>query len=139
MFIRVIRGKTPMAKTELPILKPLYDCSKCPGYCCSYDYIIVTKRDVKRLGKRFDLSPEAAEKKFTRIVKDYGRILKHRKDTIYKSTCRFFHPTKRQCTVYEHRPNVCREYPDGQRCGYYDFLSWERKHQQDETFIPLPH
>ena len=102
------------------------------------DYIIVTKRDVKRLGKRFDLSPEAAEKKFTRVVKDYGRILKHRKDTVYKSTCRFFHPTKRQCTVYEHRPNVCREYPDGRRCGYFDFLSWERKHQQDESFIPLP-
>ena len=127
-----------MAKTELPILKPLYDCSKCPGYCCSYDYIIVTKRDVKRLGKRFDLTPEKAEKKFTKMVKGYGRVLKHRKDTIYKSTCRFFHPTKRQCTVYEHRPNVCREYPDGRRCGYFDFLSWERKHQQDETFIPLP-
>ena len=119
-------------------MKPLYDCSKCPGYCCSYDYIIVTKRDVKRLGKRFDLTPEKAEKKFTKMVKGYGRVLKHRKDTVYKSTCRFFHPTKRQCTVYEHRPNVCREYPDGRRCGYYDFLSWERKHQQDESFIPLP-
>ncbi len=127
-----------MAKTELPILKPLYDCSKCPGYCCSYDYIIVTKRDVARLGKRFDLTPEKAEKKFTKMVKGYGRVLKHRKDTVYKSTCRFFHPTKRQCTVYEHRPNVCREYPDGRRCGYFDFLSWERKHQQDESFIPLP-
>jgi uncharacterized protein len=123
---------------ELPVLKPLYDCSKCPGYCCSYDYIIVTKRDVKRLGKRFALTPEEAEKKFTRMVKGYGRVLKHRQDTIYKTTCRFFHPTKRHCTVYEHRPNVCREYPDGRRCGYYDFLSWERKHQQDESFIPLP-
>ena len=127
-----------MAKKELPVLKPLYDCTKCPGYCCSYDYIIVTKRDVKRLGKRFGLSAEAAEQKFTKMIEGYGRVLRHRKDTVYKSTCRFFHPTKRQCTVYEDRPNVCREYPDGRRCGYFDFLSWERKHQQDETFIPLP-
>ena len=126
-----------MPKTELPILKPLYDCAKCPGYCCSYEYIIVTKRDVKRLGKRFDLSAEEAETKFTKMVEGYGRVLKHRKDTVYKSTCRFFHPTKRLCTVYEHRPNVCREYPDARHCGYYDFLKWERKHQQDESFIPL--
>jgi uncharacterized protein len=127
-----------MPKTELPVLKPLYDCAKCPGYCCSYDYIIVTKRDVKRLGKRFGLSPEEAETKFTKLIEGYGRVLRHRKDHVYKSTCRFFHPTKRQCTVYEHRPNVCREYPDARRCGYFEFLQWERKHQQDENFIPLP-
>jgi Fe-S-cluster containining protein len=122
---------------ELPVLKPLYDCAKCPGYCCSYEYIIVTKQDVKRLGKRFDLTPEEAEQKFTKRIAGYGRVLKHRKDTVYKSTCRFFHPTKRQCTVYEHRPNVCREYPAARRCTYFDFLQWEREHQQDETFVPL--
>lgn len=124
-------------KKELPVLKPLYDCTKCPGYCCSYEYIIVTKNDVKRLGKRFGLTPEEAEKKFTREVKDYGRILKHRKDTVYKTICRFFDQKERRCTVYEHRPGVCREYPDTRKCGYYDFLKWERKHQQDESFVPL--
>ncbi|MFN7930381.1 MAG: YkgJ family cysteine cluster protein [Blastocatellia bacterium] len=66
-------------------------------------------------------------------------MLKHRKTYPAQKhfSCRFFHPTKRQCTVYEHRPGVCREYPDARRCGYYDFLKWNAQAQQDETFIPL--
>jgi Fe-S-cluster containining protein len=123
-----------MATKELPVL---YDCAKCPGYCCSYDYIIVTKRDVARLAKRFNLEYEIAERRFTKMIKGYGRVLRHRKDTIFKSTCQFFHGTDRRCTVYEHRPAVCRLYPDGRRCGYFEFLKWERSHQDDETFIPL--
>lgn len=126
--------KISMANKELPVL---YDCSKCPGYCCSYDYIIVTRRDVARLAKRFELSYETAEQRFTKTIKGYGRVLRHRKDTIFKSTCQFFHPTERRCTVYEHRPGVCREYPDSRRCRYFDFLKWERDHQDDESFIPL--
>jgi Fe-S-cluster containining protein len=123
-----------MATKDLPVL---YDCSKCPGYCCSYDYIIVTKRDVARLAKRFNLEYDIAERRFTKMIKGYGRVLRHRKDTIFKSTCQFFHPTERRCTVYEHRPGICRLYPDSRRCGYFDFLKWERSHQDDDTFIPL--
>jgi len=124
-----------MINTQLPVL---YDCSKCPGYCCSYDYIIVTKRDIKRLASRFAITYEEAEKRFTKLIPSYGRILRHRKDTVYKSTCRFFHPTERRCTVYEHRPAVCREYPLSRRCRYYDFLKWEREQHDDPDFIPMP-
>jgi uncharacterized protein len=143
-----------MVKTELPVLSAnssdaqpngnkrglpvLYDCTKCPAYCCSYDWIVVTKRDVRRLAKGFGLSYEEAERKFTKMVEGYGRVLRHRKDHIFKSTCQFLHPTERRCTVYQHRPGVCREYPDSRRCRYYDFLKWERDHQDDESFIPLP-
>lgn len=138
-----------MAKTELPVLNTrqnnghakapaqLYDCTRCPAYCCSYEHIIVSRRDIKRLAKRFGLTPEAAEQRFTKLIRSYGRVLRHRKDTVFKSACRFLHPTERRCTVYEHRPEVCRSYPETNHCGYYDFLQWEREHQDDETFIPL--
>ena len=39
---------------------PHYDCSKCPAYCCSYDEISVTDRDVNRLARHFDLEPDVA-------------------------------------------------------------------------------
>lgn len=139
-----------MAKKELLVLnaRPVngdavntslsYDCSKCPAYCCTYDWILVTKRDIARLAKRFELSYKEAEKKFTMFVEEYGhRVLRHRKDHIFKSRCRFLHPTKRSCTVYEHRPETCRAFPEENHCGYYDFLTWERNHQDDESFIPL--
>jgi Fe-S-cluster containining protein len=50
--------------------------------------------------------------------------------------CRFFDTTERRCTVYKARPAVCRQYPNGARCGYFDFLQFERKHQDDPDFIP---
>ena len=116
-----------------------YDCSRCPGYCCSYPRIEVKDADLRRLARHFELEPEVAEKRFTRRYEADGvseRILKHRKDTVYGSICRFFDTTERRCTVYAARPAVCRQYPNGTRCGYYDFIQFERKHQDDPDFIP---
>lgn len=138
-----------MAKKELPVLqtngdktakktKLKYDCSKCPGYCCSYDWIRVTKRDIQRLAKRFSLTYEQAEKKFTKYEKEYkARVLRHQKDHIFKSNCIFFDQEKRNCGIYEHRPAICRDFPEETTCGYYSFLMWEREHQDDPEFIPL--
>jgi Fe-S-cluster containining protein len=122
----------PNGKKALPIL---YDCAQCPGYCCSYDRIEVTKKDIARLAKHFNLSFEEAKKQFTKFA--WGeRILRHRKDHIFKSMCRFFDQEERRCTIYLARPDVCREYPDGRRCAYFDFLKAERVRQQDPEFIP---
>ncbi|MBU6271874.1 MAG: YkgJ family cysteine cluster protein [Betaproteobacteria bacterium] len=120
--------------------KPIrYDCSRCPGYCCSYPRIEVKDADLRRLAKHFSLTVEEAGRKFTRFYDDDGtpeRILRHRKDTVYGSICRFFDTTERRCTVYAARPAVCRQYPNGSRCGYYEFIQFERKHQDDPDFIP---
>jgi Fe-S-cluster containining protein len=116
-----------------------YDCSKCPGYCCSYPRIEVKDKDLKRLAKHFGLPVEQAERKFTRRYKDDEsdeRILRHHKDEIYGTICRFFDRTERRCTVYAARPDVCRQYPNGSTCGYYGFIQFERKHQGDPDFIP---
>lgn len=126
----------------MPAAKPAkntYDCSKCPGYCCSYPRIEVKDRDLARLARYFDLSAAEAEKRFTRRYRDQDsdeRILRHHKDGIYGSICRFFDTGTRRCTVYAARPAVCRQYPNGRKCGYYDFLRFERRHQDDPEFIP---
>ena len=126
-----------MPKTTPEKIK--YDCSRCPGYCCSYPRIEVRDKDLARLARHFGLSLEEAEKRFTRRYRDEDddeRILRPRKDEIYGSICRFFDTDARRCTVYEARPAVCRQYPNGRKCGYYDFLRFERKHQDDPDFIP---
>jgi uncharacterized protein len=116
--------------------KPQYDCSNCPAYCCTYPQIPVTPADVRRLAKRFDLDPEQAERRFTKKASDGTRIMRHKVDHIFPSTCQFLDQDKRQCTVYEHRPKICREFPT-HRCGYYDFLMWEREQQEDDEFVPV--
>jgi uncharacterized protein len=115
-----------------------YSCSKCPAYCCSYPEIEITPREIERLAKHFDLPYRVAEERFTKYdPKEKVRLLRHRKDRVFATVCTFLDQKTRRCTVYAVRPNVCRDYPDSPRCGYYDFLKFERAHQDDPKFIAL--
>jgi Fe-S-cluster containining protein len=115
-----------------------YSCLKCPGYCCSYPEIEVTPRDIERLAKHFGVSYAQAEEKFTKYdKKEKVRNLRHQKDEHFATVCMMFDRKARRCTVYEARPSVCRAYPDSPRCGYYDFLKFERAHQDDPDFIAV--
>ena len=71
----------------------MYNCKKCPGYCCSYPLIALDKRDVERLAKHFDLTFEQAKAKFT--VERHGRKYSMRR----KADQHF----GRICTLLRHR------------------------------------
>ena len=114
-----------------------FDCSKCPAFCCSiYDRVQVTKRDINRLAKYFGVSVEKATQRYTKL---WGteRVLRRKKDVIFKEACQFLNPETRGCTIYHARPAVCREYPDRSRCAYYDVLQFERGQQDDPNVLPL--
>lgn len=114
----------------------MYDCAKCPGYCCSYPLIALTRRDVERLAKHLGLSAGACARRHTRA--GWGRkwLLRRKADAHFGRICKFFDVEARRCTVYAARPAVCRSFPGEKRCGYYDFLSFERRAQGDRDFIP---
>jgi hypothetical protein len=113
----------------------MYDCLKCPGYCCSYPLIQLTKRDVARLARHFGLSFDKARKKFTKVETGAKYAMRRKADVHFGRICRFFDTEKRRCTIYTARPTICREYPGSKRCGYYDFLSSERESQNDPDHI----
>jgi uncharacterized protein len=114
---------------------PAYDCMKCPGYCCSYPVIQLTKPDVARLARHFKITAAVAETRFTKSAHGYKRVMRRKKDQHFGRICRFFDTDKRRCTIYEARPSVCRGFPNGNRCGYWDFLSFEREHQRDPEAV----
>ena len=126
-------------KKPFPVpVRVQYSCNKCPAYCCTYSEIEVTRRDIERLARHFDLSYARAEERFTKVDAKKGvRILRHKKDKVFDSACMMLDQKTRRCTVYDARPGVCRKYPDSQRCGYYDFLRFERTQQGDETLVAL--
>ena len=114
-----------------------YDCTKCPAYCCSiYDRVQVTKRDISRLAGYFGVDFETAQKRYTTTWQG-ERILRRKADPIFGKACKFLDPTTRQCTIYDARPLVCREFPGRVRCAYYDLLQFERIQQGDDTVVPL--
>ena len=121
---------------ESVVMSRKYNCNKCPAYCCSYARIIVTDKDIKRLAKHHGLSTQEARKKFTKKGEEPGeRILRHQVDPHFTTICRFLDQKTRGCTIYEARPGICREFPGKGRCGYYDFLTFERRAQEDPDWI----
>ena len=92
---------------------------------------------MERLARHHQLSFEDAKRAFTK--EEHGRkyAMRRKKDEVFGKICRFFDTKKRCCTIYQARPAVCRSFPGGGRCGYYDFLSFERRAQEDDKFIAL--
>ncbi|HWN09396.1 MAG TPA: YkgJ family cysteine cluster protein [Pyrinomonadaceae bacterium] len=121
--------------TSQPPLK--YDCDKCVAYCCSiYERVQVTPKDIRRLAAHFKVTPEAAALRFTKL-NGKERILRRRADRLFGQACMFLNQETRKCTIYDARPDVCREFPDDSRCAYFDLIEWERKQQNDPDVIPL--
>jgi len=132
---------TVVAEMTKPFPIPVranYSCKKCPAFCCTYGEIEVTPRDIERLARHFDVPYAVAERRYTKQDgKKEKRMLRHRKDKIFDSACTMLDQDERRCTVYDARPGVCRKYPDTSRCGYYEFLKFEREQQGDETYVAL--
>ena len=119
-------------------VRALYSCHKCPAYCCTYLEIEVTAHDIDRLARHFGLSYARAEERFTKPdAKKKFRMLRHKKDNVFDSACMMLDQKTRKCTVYGARPGVCRKYPETRRCGYYEFLKFEREQQGDEEMVAL--
>lgn len=117
-------------------VKKKYSCEKCPAFCCTYSDIEITRADIARLGKHFGMGYDEAEARFTKPdAKKTARLLRHKADKHFNTACALLDQETRRCTVYDARPGVCRKYPDNARCGYYDFLAFEREQQGDEAFI----
>ncbi len=125
------------------LAKKHYDCSKCPSYCCSYPRIQLENGDLERLAAHFEMTRKKARKRFTRKDKSEAkngkapRILRHKEDEIFGTICTFFDHDNRGCGIYEARPQTCRDYPGRKRCGYYEFLSFERDAQRDPDYIAV--
>jgi Fe-S-cluster containining protein len=96
----------------------------------------VTPRDIKRLARHFGVDYATAEKRYTKTYQG-ERILRRKKDPIFREACKFLDPDTRRCTIYNARPLACREFPARERCAYYDLLAFERNQQNDKTALPL--
>jgi Fe-S-cluster containining protein len=131
-------GLVHMALTTVAANKTQkYDCNKCVAYCCSiYDRVQVTPRDLRRLAAHFNVLPEVASQRFTKL---WGkeRILRRRADRLFGQACMFLNQETRKCTIYDARPGTCREFPNTARCAYFDLIEWERTQQDDPDVIPL--
>lgn len=115
----------------------LYNCDDCPAYCCAYPIISLTKRDIRRLARHFELSEEEAKEEFTEQENNRVRKLKQRPDKQMKTpVCVFLNQKTRGCSIYEARPQICRDYP-GDRCEWFDRRLFELAAATGKKYIRL--
>ncbi len=82
------------------------DCLSCAN-CCKTLGPAIYDKDIERLSKALRLKPAEVVASFLRIDEDG--------DYVFKSMpCPFLMPDN-YCSVYEHRPKACREYPHTDR------------------------
>ena len=85
--------------------------------------------------QHFGVSSAVAEKRYFKAAHGYKRVLRRKADEHFGKVCQFFDSEKRCCGIYKARPAICRTFPGEGRCGYYDFLTFERETQEDPDFI----
>lgn len=82
------------------------DCLTCAN-CCKTTSPIWYQRDIERAAKAQRMKPGAFIETYLRIDEDQDYVLK-------KSPCTFLNADN-TCSIYEDRPNACREYPHTDR------------------------
>ncbi len=82
------------------------ECLNCAN-CCKTTSPIFYERDIDRAAKALKIKPGAFIDKYLRIDEDKDYVLK-------QSPCAFL-DSENYCTIYNDRPNACREYPHTNR------------------------
>jgi uncharacterized protein len=82
------------------------DCLQCAN-CCKTTSPIFYQTDIERVAKFLRLKPGDFIGRYLRIDEDNDYVLQ-------TSPCPFLTDTN-HCSVYEHRPKACREYPHTDR------------------------
>jgi len=89
------------------------DCLECAN-CCKTTSPIFYEKDVERLAKHFRIKPSQFIEKYLHVDEDKDYVLN-------VAPCPFL-GSDNYCSVYEHRPNACREYPHTKRKRFYQVL-----------------
>ncbi|SMC33833.1 YkgJ family cysteine cluster protein [Moheibacter sediminis] len=86
------------------------DCLSCAN-CCKTTGPLFTQKDIERLSGVFRLKPSQFIDKYLRIDEDNDYVLQ-------SVPCPFL-GADNYCSVYEHRPKACREFPHTDRKKFY--------------------
>lgn len=82
----------------------LIDCLDC-GNCCKMTYPVISHEEVGQISKELGISIEEFKDRYIKKEEPKGYYLKG------EGSCPFMKGDSNKCSIYEHRPEVCRSYP----------------------------
>lgn len=94
------------------------DCLECAN-CCKTTGPLFTEKDIERLAKHLRMKAVDFESQYLRTDEEGDKVLK-------SVPCPFL-GADNYCSVYEHRPKACREYPHTDRRRQLQILKLTEK------------
>lgn len=94
------------------------DCLQCAN-CCTTTGPLLTDKDVQRISKHLRMKEVDFLSKYVRVDED--------NDQVFKSMPCPFLGADDYCSIYEHRPKACREYPHTDRAKQHQLLGLHLK------------
>ncbi len=99
---RVVQQVNASARHAGEAARDQMDCTTCAA-CCRDNWVPLTEDEIARLSRRLQIDPETFRARYlTKDDEEDGWAIDAR-------PCPFLVGTR--CSVYEDRPEVCREYP----------------------------
>jgi hypothetical protein len=97
------------------------DCLKCAN-CCKTTSPGMNERDIDRLAKHLRMRP-------ANVIERY-MLLDEDGDYVFRTAPCPFLGADNYCSVYESRPNACREYPHTNRKRFHQILDLSLKNTE---------
>ncbi len=97
------------------------DCLDCAN-CCSTTSPIFIMSDIERLSKHLKMKPQEFIETYLKVDTEGDHVLQ-------SSPCAFL-GADNYCSVYEHRPRACREYPHTNRKRMHQILNLTERNAQ---------
>lgn len=87
-------------------------CASCEGNCCIGEsgYIWITKDECEKLANHLNITLDELGMNYLLKV-GYKYSIKEKQISPNNYACIFFDLEKKQCSVYEARPNQCKTFP----------------------------
>ena len=90
------------------------NCLACAN-CCKTTSPIFYERDIERASKALKLKPGDFIQKYLKMDEDQDYVLQ-------SAPCAFLN-SDNYCSIYDHRPNACKEYPHTNRKKMHQILN----------------
>lgn len=97
------------------------NCLECAN-CCTTTGPLLTDKDISRLSKHLRIKDAEFVNEYVRVDEDG--------DQVFKSMPCPFLRADNYCSVYEHRPKACKEYPHTDRVKQHQLLKLHLKNAE---------
>jgi len=100
------------------------NCLECAN-CCTTTGPLLTDKDIQRIAKHLRIKEVKFVSQYVRIDKDGDQVFK-------TMPCPFL-GADNYCSIYDHRPKACRDYPHTDRVKQHQLL---KLHVKNESICP---